>query len=959
MERDGVILVARGASKFMADMAGATKSYQQFLSTTGQAPGVKGATQALGAFSAQQDKVTATTSKATGILGKFFKGFGLGAAQGMGLNSVLAALTGGIGAVGAIAGQVVVGGLKKLISGFKKLTDGVTRFIIESTKLSGRANELRLVTQLIGQRAGFSAEQVSEYTKSVIEAGIRSDIAQNLIAQMARAQLNLADASKLARVAQDAAILSMSDSSETLQRIQYGIQTYQTEVLRTAGLNVNIQKSFQDLAKTLGLSTSQALSETQKQQAVLNAVLEEGARIAGTYELAMKSPAKALRSLPRYFYEIKAAVGAPFQQAFGTVVATITKLTKAVLAAVQEGGVLYPLLMNLGVAASFLADGFAAAADVILPAVERMAGGVNDRMTGLIERAFDWGAEIIIQLSEGIIQATESVLDQAIQFVGNMLTGWLAPGSPPKVAPKLREWGIGWMAELLGGMTEADFGILKGLQGPLKSLFEGPDFAKLSKTISANLAADNVEGVLKALTESDKDFGPQLAELAKREFALADAVGAVVKAQEDLEAAQKRALAVQGEVSTETAKYNELLRAGADPSALDAQLARINAAEEERRVALAAEEAAKKNLELREGGEAEAKKEAAAYQEIIDQLLMYNDALTEQERQLLGRAPRGKGMPPRRPGVPGGAVGGLDIGGAIGAAIDAAKEKIKQKFRDLLGSIRDVWERGLARLREKWDGFVEKLGLAWGNLKEKYPILQDIEDWVVGLPEKIRSMISTGWDKFMGALDSIWSFITTYISPLFIVLKDILIEGVKTKVLDLAMAWFGEGGLLEGLEAVKNFWDIHFQPFLEEAWPKALAELKATYIDPLTQSIDFLKGALESATTWLGNLLEKARTANLEKLKWLVGRSPSPLAIGAQTAADAIERLATVSIPKMNSALSYRQPMAGGASFRPASHTTQQSNRFAFNTNVNSGMDQAMFEAAVMRVIRRAVAEAT
>jgi len=856
-------------------------------------------------------------------------------------------LAGALGGVAAAAASAALGGLKQMTGQLKGL-------VSEAIQTAGRVNEMGLVTQLVGQRAGFSSEQIDEYTQSVIKAGIRTDIAQNLIAQMARQQLDLSQASKLARVAQDAAVLSMSNSSETLARIQYGIQTYQTEVLRTAGLNINMQGSFKMLAKELGKSTA-ALTESEKQQAALNAVLAEGAKIAGTYELAMTSPSKALRSLPRYFFEIKSAIGAPFQDAFGTAIQTVTKLTKALLAAVQEGGALYPLLVKLGAVASLIADGFAALVDKVLPAVTSITGEVEGGITGLISKAFNWGANIVIQLSEGIINAASTVLSKAISSLGRILSGWLAPGSPPKVAPDLRKWGVGWMAELFAGVPDAMQGVLADIQGPLQTLFEGADFAKLSRQVTGLLGKGDRKGVLNVLSGADEDFGPILADLAESEFNLADAIEAVTQAELDLEAAQKRVLAVQGKVSSETDEYNRLLREGASQDVLDAQLARINAAEEERKAALEAEKAAAANLEKREVAADTAQDEVSGMKDLLDQLFMYNRALQEQEEvPLIGAG--GGIVPPDAPEFA--AVGGIDIGGAIGAAVDAAKEQIKEKFRGLLGSVRKVWEEGLAELRNKWNVFVAGLGLAWDRIKKKYPILQEVEDWVVGIPEKIGTMIANGWDLFKGALEAVWSYIETYVSPLLVTLRDVVIETLKGKVLDLALAWFGEGGLLDGLKQLKKFWDEKLGPLMSEIWPKVVEAFRLQYLNPLIEGFNWFKEGLEKVNEILGKVLEKIRTANLKKMDALIGHSPSPLAIGISTAADAMERMAKVSLPQMNAAMgAYRG--AGAATFRPAGTTTNTtSNQFNFNSSISSGIDQVSFEAMVMRTIRRALSEA-
>jgi len=134
-----------------------------------------------------------------------------------------------------------------------------------------RVQEMDFVLQILGGRLGKTKEDMDALTASIVEYGIRTDVAQNLVSQFIRYNLDLAQATDLARAAQDTAILAAEDSSATLQRFMWGIQTYNTEVLRTAGLNVNMQQSFEKYAATLG-TTTEALTQAQRQQAVMNAI---------------------------------------------------------------------------------------------------------------------------------------------------------------------------------------------------------------------------------------------------------------------------------------------------------------------------------------------------------------------------------------------------------------------------------------------------------------------------------------------------------------------------------------------------------------------------------------------------------------------------------------------------------------------------------------------------------------
>lgn len=69
--------------------------------------------------------------------------------------------------------------------------------------------------------------------------------------------------------------------------------------------------------------------------------------------------------------------------------------------------------------------------------------------------AFAWGSNVIEQFAAGISAASGFVAD-ALSGIGEMVTYWLEPGSPPKLLPDLDTWGTGAAQAYLDGWSEAD-----------------------------------------------------------------------------------------------------------------------------------------------------------------------------------------------------------------------------------------------------------------------------------------------------------------------------------------------------------------------------------------------------------------------------------------------------------------------------------------------------------------------
>ncbi len=189
----------------------------------------------------------------------------------------------------------------------------------EATMLTARLETMNIVLGIIGKNAGYSSGEMKDYVEQVKKMGITTDAAQNSLTKMAQANLNLSSAARLARVAQDAAVIGNTNSSAAFERLVYGIKTAQTEVLRTIGINVSFESSYARYAASINKTTG-ALNEQEKMEARLQAVMAEGIKIQGAYEAAMQTTGKLINSLPRYFEEVKEKVGELFSPALGVVI---------------------------------------------------------------------------------------------------------------------------------------------------------------------------------------------------------------------------------------------------------------------------------------------------------------------------------------------------------------------------------------------------------------------------------------------------------------------------------------------------------------------------------------------------------------------------------------------------------------------------------------------------------------
>lgn len=223
------------------------------------------------------------------------------------------------------ATNVMANSVKVLAAAFASLR--ILEYAKEAAMLSARYESLGTVMATVGKNSGYTAQQMEATAQALQKTGISMIGSREQVLKLVQSHIDLAHATKLARIAQDAAYIANINSTEAFERLVHGIRTGQTEVLRTLGLNVSIEESYKKYAKTLGI-TSNALSQNQKLQAVLNATMQEGETIAGTYESALGTASKMISSSTRYVENLKVKLGGLFDGATLTSVTAYTDLLK-------------------------------------------------------------------------------------------------------------------------------------------------------------------------------------------------------------------------------------------------------------------------------------------------------------------------------------------------------------------------------------------------------------------------------------------------------------------------------------------------------------------------------------------------------------------------------------------------------------------------------------------------------
>ncbi|MBN9658628.1 MAG: hypothetical protein J0H49_10655 [Acidobacteria bacterium] len=185
----------------------------------------------------------------------------------------------------------------------------VKELTIESTKLAAETQMYGVALEAVSKSSGYSTQYLQDQAKAVKDLGITTRESRQAIIQMSTARMDVSAAPKLARMAQNLAVMRPEETSSSMfSRLIYGIQSGQTDVLRTAGVNVNFENEYSRFAKSQK-RTVESLSEEEKVRLRLSVVLAQQNRFEGMYEQAMGTTGKQMQSLKRFTEEAQIAIG--------------------------------------------------------------------------------------------------------------------------------------------------------------------------------------------------------------------------------------------------------------------------------------------------------------------------------------------------------------------------------------------------------------------------------------------------------------------------------------------------------------------------------------------------------------------------------------------------------------------------------------------------------------------------
>ena len=233
----------------------------------------------------------------------------------------------------ARSSNVLADAVKMLVTAYAALK--VWDYIKESALLAARFETLGVVIEVVGRNAGYTKTQMLTATEAIAAQGITMIESRESAVKLVQAHVDLKNATVLARIAQDAAVIGHLNSSDAFDRLVNGISRGNVLILRNIGINVNLQSAYRQMADELGKTTKE-LTENERVQARLNAVIDRGSDITGTYTASMDTAGKQITSMQRYVTDLKTRFGETFNEVLTVSVMALTKSLKDANGEVSE-----------------------------------------------------------------------------------------------------------------------------------------------------------------------------------------------------------------------------------------------------------------------------------------------------------------------------------------------------------------------------------------------------------------------------------------------------------------------------------------------------------------------------------------------------------------------------------------------------------------------------------------------
>lgn len=198
----------------------------------------------------------------------------------------------------------------------------------------------------------------------------------------------------------------------------------------------------------------------------------------------------------------------------------------------------------------------------VMASVISILSSATSSIGDLAGTVIEYGSNVVEAFVGGIMGAM-GLLTDAMQFIGSVLQFWLAPGSPPRVAPELDKWGTESGNVWLKGWLGADFEILSGIAGEIGNVLSSLVSAGKLDELSAPRILRALRTQLATAIGEFREFGKvsedTLNKVAQSAGPASQQVKDLFKAYVNLALQSEAVLAIQNKLNEITERYSAIL----------------------------------------------------------------------------------------------------------------------------------------------------------------------------------------------------------------------------------------------------------------------------------------------------------------------------------------------------------------------------------------------------------------
>jgi len=346
----------------------------------------------------------------------------------------------GFKSLGPVVGKIG----KAAATGLGLATTAAVAFGVKAFKAAAQVEAMNASLAALARANHVSYQTMQDQISALQRQGVEVEDAQKFVANLTRAHVNLANATKLGTIAQNASIVTGKSFADVSGAITKAIATGNAAALKRAGLYVDSKKALADYAAQIGKTTDELTSQ-EKQQAILNAVTKTGQTIQGAFAAQLKTPTGALRAMKLEAHDVTVELGMSLVKALTPAFAGMARFGRSLSEALAPGGKLAPIVEAIGTAAARTVVPVTALFNKLVTWFDKLKPGTIDAIANAIKR---FGPALAGVGAASALFTGAGILDK-LPVIGPLLSTMLGP--------------VKSLTGAVGGLS----GALKFLTGPV------------------------------------------------------------------------------------------------------------------------------------------------------------------------------------------------------------------------------------------------------------------------------------------------------------------------------------------------------------------------------------------------------------------------------------------------------------------------------------------------------------